>query len=549
MINYSSESYELVKQDIDNYIKNNGFYDNLLAEIPAATYNELLDILTQYITYNNYKYNMYRKEGYIKEAILESSIINLASMLGYRLNRYTAPRVKFKVVSDKTLFLKDGYIIGNFTYNNIDYSIVYFGEAKKYEYGDELDFYIAKYNEIEEVVQTDFILKELNPLNLKSIDNNSIHIYVNDILQKVSHNIEDYVIFRSAVDFSKDFYSTLLYITDKQNYFGLNISVNDTLKICWLETDGEIDSLNIQQLNIIDKNFVPLEISSYGTFGDDIEKVRFLAPLYFTTLRRMVTKEDHKYIIKSHELIKDCAVEKILTKPFEGYIYPIDSTENQNYTITINDKTYQFSSGSNDTEDDVIQEIYNNIKDDTDIYASVDSNGVYIKQVNLDLCEFNISVSSNLVLSEEQKFEKAPCCALNVYYIKYNVIDDPIILTTSEQKELSDFIKNYKMVGTTILLNPAKKEEYDLKIKVSLIDNKYSDIIYDEIKKIVETYELKLEQEFKYGEFLAKVANIKVIDGDKIKNIIDYVLPNQETFDLDAKVDTYYKFNLDVEII
>jgi len=544
-VNLQSISQQKIKEDLYNYLKSLSNWDIIQDNIDASTLDLLLNLIASFGTYETYKYRAWRNENYIQEAQLDSSIIRLARLLGYRLNRFTAPRVKVKLQTEKTLLLGDGEKFGSYG----DYDIFYFGPTKKYEAGDEFDLYIGKFNSFEEKVTSEYIVKELKPFFLKSIDNNAVHLYVNNIQKDISHNIEDYVIFRKPVDLSIDFTSLNLFVMDKQNYYGLDLLENDTLKYTWVETDGKLD-VKLQDLQL-DERVIPIEISTFGTNGDNIEKVRFLAPLYFSSLRRMVTKEDHEYIIKAHELIKDCAVEKIKSKPYISNLYPQDDKiTNQTYTITIQNNTYTVKSDESDTYESVLNKLYETLKNDSNIMIELKPEFIEIKQNNTDVCEFKIEVSDNLVNSVIQPFVKAPCCSLNCYYIKYNVIDEPIMLSGSEQLELSKYIKQYKLVGTQIILQPAKKEDYTIKLKISLVNPNYQSVVTDKIRKIINEYELVLNKPFYYGEMLSKIAQITILDeNNNIIQPIDYVLPNQDTFNLKAKPDTYYKFNLEIEYL
>jgi len=552
-IDLKNISQDKIKEDLRAYLTSSSNWENIETKLTASTVEQLLNLISSFAVYETYKYRANKNENYIDEAVLDSSVMRLARLLGYRYNRRTAPRIKVRYSSPNTITLTDGTVIGS--YNN--YDVIYFGPTKFYESGDIFDVYIGKFNEYTFDTNTHYLTYEILPELLHSVDNNAVHVYANNIPQSVSRNIEDFVIFQKVVDFSRDGDIANLFIRDMDNYFGIDVPENVTITVKWIETDGYEQNLVLKDIHLAPE-YIPLEISSVGTNGDDIEKVRFIAPLYFSTLRRMVTTEDHEYLIKSHELIKDCSAIKEADIPYKANITcDAPTSVGETYTVTLFGTDYTVQSEAGDDAYSITQKLYVELINASQ-YMAVEWNSnnnwimvtqVYFNTCAYNTCDFQLTSTPNINIDVTQTFQKAPCCTIISYYVKHNVVDDPIVLTSSEQSQLADFINQYKMVGTRIVLQPANRENYQLSIKVSLTDTAYQTQVQEAIESIVKSYELDVNRPFYYGEFLARASQSTVYDNGRYMQVIDYIIPNQTVFDLPAKVDTYYTFDLDIQFI
>jgi len=542
-----------LKEDLYSYLQSLSNWNEIQNNIPASTLDILLSLIASYGVYETYKYRAWRQENYIQDATLDLSVLRLAYMLGYRVNRYTAPKVKVVCNFDDTKTFYPGMIFGSVG----NYDLLYFGPIKKFEKGDKVDLYVGKYNEKNIIASTESRLETfIKPEELESVENYAINVYKNGEKQPISHAIEDYVIFQSIVDLSDGFTDAHLYIADKDNYYGIPFESGDNISIKWIETDGYLDfSLNDVETNDL---VYAIEISHYGTNGDDIEKIRFLAPVYFSALRRMVTKDDHEYVIKAHPYFKDVQIVKMEPVLFKASLQLYsDKIKNQTFEINIqvNDivETYTIETDENDTYQTALHKIFLKLGESDKIL-------VREKEYELDITQnktygnvgyFTIKVSDNLKLNIQKSFQRVPCCSLKCYYINSRTIDDNIILTDSEQDEVAEYIAKYKMLGTRIVLEPAIREKYLIDIKISTIQGfSDTDYIKTKVREILDSYALKLNKPFYYGEFLSRVAQISYTDEEgNVTSVIDYVLPNQDTFDLPVKEGVYYTFDLNLEFV
>ena len=104
------------------------------------------------------------------------------------------------------------------------------------------------------------------------------------------------------------------------------------------------------------------------------------------------------------------------------------------------------------------------------------------------------------------------CCTVNLYYVKYDTVDEPIELTYYEQRDVAEYLNKYKMISTRLVLIPAERQASFIYLDITLSNSKYRDEINYQINKLIDSYELTLSTEFIYSEFLAQVTQIQVGD-------------------------------------
>lgn len=282
-----------------------------------------------------------RGESYIDTANIDSSVYLLARTFGYNINRASAPILKFtyldtpgKVVPD-TLALENGTVIGQYN----DYDLIYFGDNKLIEKGDEIEFVIGHYFE---AVNQKFDFKEeedlvsifLKPQRLKSIDNKQIKLKIGTEDMSISKQLEDFNIYKKIADYSLDNVSTLLYVHDYNSLFGYHITPSSVYTLSYVETDGDIDNFSQANISITDDRFVFHSFVHAGYQGDTINKIKQYTNFYYTTLRRAVSDDDYQFLIQTFPMIKAC---KVYSKnPYQKYVFYIHNlTEQSNQKIML----------------------------------------------------------------------------------------------------------------------------------------------------------------------------------------------------------------------
>lgn len=561
IINNESISQEQILANIQEFVKTLPNYNDIKDNLDVSTLGVIYQLLAGTGTWALYNYNRLRTETYLTTAILEKSINNLSRQFGYNISRATAPRVQMIYSGAKTVVLSSGTKIGTYK----DYEVFYFGKSTFIEAGDKVTGVIGIHKTHSQIVQypaDGTISKDLLPEELTSIDNELISVFTRTKNYEVTKSVEDYIVFREIADFSISPTETKLYISDNQFNYGVSdLAEGDTLNINWVETDGYIPNLALSDVKGIDDNWSPVQVLTNGTNSEDKDKIKAMVPFYYSTMRRAVTDRDYTYIAKAHSLIRDAystterGIPGVWTLNVVGSVKP-----EQKYSVSLNGNiSYSVTA----TLDDTITSVLNRLKQAIEAgrWASVmiQDHSMTISNVNARV-DMSPVGSSNLFgeAVEVTKQEAPPCCTQSVFYVKHNQTRDGeiSILTDDEKLAYAKHIQTYKMAGVTILLSPAKRATYQIKLKISISNKELvaetgqpiNEFVRDEVLKILEkNYEFQLNKAFNYAEFIAQVTKIQTtINNSSVQPVIA-VNPNQVTFNVEPKEDTYIVF-LNTEI-
>lgn len=309
----SSSSFSDIKTDLEQFIASNATTYKVLDAYEGSAKTMIIDLLAGFASFLQYKYTVARDEAYLYSAKLKSSIYLLASQLGYRVNRNLAPSVEFKYRGSDPFTITSGFEIAKYAHQGEDFSVVYFGSAKRLNYGDLVDGYVGVFNVISgDFSGSDFAktVKVECPLTRRdtTVDNTKVRLFINNQEEEVSHVLEDFVILNKVIDFTSVHDTSELWIHNSEKNYGRPVVPTDEFRIEYLECFGYLSSLNsdlTSNLDIINNQFKLERISSFGFDQDSIDKVRTIAPLYSTTLRRMVTHIDHDVLTRSYPGILD----------------------------------------------------------------------------------------------------------------------------------------------------------------------------------------------------------------------------------------------------
>lgn len=621
IIKSDSVSIAQIRTDLESFKSSLPYYEELKRNTPAATLTLIDDLMSEFGAYMNFKWQMERKETYLSTAVRESSILSIASMLGYNTNRPTCPIITFQYNSIPTKSLKHGDEIGKLEDGT---PIIYFGNSMFIEKGDLINMCVGNFNSIEPQTLSSFSTENYNykhilvPTLAKAIDNNNIKIYVSnkeinqtrdpetyvvgplpktniirvadepnmlsiplakvgmivyreDINKYYTLQTKNYTDITAWVEFldsgsinvskyagavlnhSIDSTSAILYLTNREYYQGANIGMSDSIEITWIETNGYKYLTQNTKVAMNDgfDGLSLISIQSMGTNGDSLDKIKQLAPLYYTSLRRAVTSLDYKFIFESNEYMASVEIEKDMGVAEQGIISIPDTLVSGDtisvklgevytitYTITDSDTFIKVS-----PEIITVQEKLSYLIGITGLaVVSVVDNNINIT-INSDARIEYVEIT-NGTYSVIVNGVKPACCTVNVYYIKHNTTDIPILLSDYEQQQIANFMAQYKMVGITMRLIPAVKREYEVKIQVKLTNPSVQTATYEAIRNLLDQYELILGTGFSYGEFLARASQIKIDpdgNGSEITPIV-YILPDQVPFNVSGEKDSYLKF-------
>ena len=545
IINNDSVSFDQIKTNIEEYLKSLSNWDDIKDNLPASNMTIISELIAGFASYISYKQKMLRDETYLSTAKLPSSIYNIAKTFGYYISRYTVPSISVKYIGAPTKTMKSGDVVG--TYG--DYDLVYFGENKLIEKLDIIDVFIGRYVENEHIVSfiDDSYSIDISPIYLEAIDDNRMQLFINDVQQEISKDIEDYVVLRKAVDYSYDTSTTKLFISDRVNTYGIVLDDGDVVKLKTLETDGNIEDFDISITSLINE-FLPVEMNHNGSNGDDLDKIKRLSPLFYSTLRRMVTEKDHKYITEANPMIKSASAERDLGTPYEINLAIQAPYTDATFQIIISGTVYEVITDSTYTKQMIIDEFIEKSSGNLLTFTSTDGETVTITSVDSRYDTVNITQSNNITQTVINENVIPACCTVNIFYIKHDTIDEPSFMTMYEQREMANYFNNYKMAGLRIIMIPATVQYLSFKIKIQLTDPYYIDMVRKEIKNILSGYELVLDKSFNYGTIMVQVSKISFFENGSFIQPVLSVIPNQIVYNIAPSKYNYMKFN-EVEVL
>ena len=545
IISNDSISFEQIKANIEDYLKSLNNWEDIKDNLPASNMTIINELIAGFASYVSYKQKMFRDETYLTTAKLPSSIYNIAKTFGYYISRYTIPSVKIKYIGVPTKTMKAGDILGK--YGN--YDIIYFGKNIIIEKLDVIDVFIGIYSETEYTAsfKDDSYSIDINPTYLTAIDDNRMQLFVNDIEQEISKDIEDYVVLQKAVDYSYDTSSTKLFISDRANTYGIVLEDGDMVKLKCLETDGNIENFVIDDISL-NNEFLPVELNHYGSNGDDLDKIKRLSPLFYSTLRRMVTEKDHKYIAEANPMIKSASAERDLGTAYKISLDIQAPYINTTFQIIIAGTVYEVITDATYTKQMINNAFILKASGNLLTFTTNENELLTITSVDSRYDTVNVTQSANIIQTVVDANVIPACCTVNIFYIKHDTIDEPSFMTMYEQREMANYLNNYKMAGLRIIMIPATVQYLSFKIKIKLTDPFYIDAVRKEILKVLSKYELVLDTPFDYGTMMVEVSKISFFENGSFVQPILSVIPNQTVFNVAPSKYNYMKFN-EVEVL
>lgn len=530
-------SSDALEADINTYINSLQEAHLIQDTFSSSTRTLLTKILAGYGSFILFKYNSLREETYLSTAKLESSVYSQASALGYNINRMTAPRLTLKYLSVPTILVSFGDILGYYG----DYDIICI-EDKLIEKGDEVVCAIGKFNvdTLDVQLVDDSLYAILSPDGLKAIDNQQIQLFLNNNKVELGKDIEELIINHNPVDFSTSIYNSKLILTTS-GYIGKHKVVpTDNIVIKYIETDGFLTSFDYVEANAT-QDYTVVDIINYGTNGDSLAKIKRLAPLLFSSMRRGVTESDYKYLIEYHPYINNAEVESDKGIPGSYTLSFPTYNINTDYVFNINDYVITLQSGTK-TISQFLDYVVLSFSHNTFMTFEKVNNTI---KVTVKSARYgSIEVSDNITKTTIINNIPPKCCTAKVYYINYNrnfiVGDSSNELSSYEKLELSQYIRTIKLVGLNVLLIPATAISTPITINISYNNNVLSDTIKSEIelelrKLLRDKYEKILNSYIDYTEVQADITQYLYNGNYPIKAI--QVVPFDKLL---ARKDTVY---------
>ncbi len=316
IIKNSSISPTQIKKDFNDYIKTLTDSQKWIEFYKSSNNQLLLDTIAGFGTFLSYKYITNRDETYLRTAKSKESVKNIAISKGYKLNRIQTPELNITYTGEEPITVSKLVPIGYF---NSDITIVP-SETATVSKGNTFTAVFGEWVTVEETVGdvSGIVSYTINDV----VDNTHIKLYVNNESIPLSDDLEDLLVKNEATQFTN--YDTSVEITLRVKGAGVTfesrvidpraLEPSDTVRIEYLKnltddrlTQSEINSIKFQP------NYEPASgdyIRSYGFGEDDIEVIRYYASLFYSTLKRAVSKSDHDIIASTYAGIKSAVFQK-----------------------------------------------------------------------------------------------------------------------------------------------------------------------------------------------------------------------------------------------
>nr|DAP65165.1 MAG TPA: baseplate wedge protein [Caudoviricetes sp.] len=295
-----SITFPEVKKFLKNYVESKPEYESKWKDFfESGAGTNLIDIAaatTAFLGFNSY---MARKDSMLDYSALPSTVMTIASTLGYVYNRKAAPRIKVKFNSARNVAWDRFTPIGTIKGRN-----VCLAENSMIKYGSNtFELVVGDWVKVEKTV---YETKDYYSFPVDGVvDNRFYDLYINDEhvnlttvqeeLNKTnvlirSHKEGVYLIFGNGSQGRKIELASQIrfeYIVPADKFLDLNFNVDD-LK---LNIDAEIT-----ESKIIDQ----------GSNPDSTDKMVALAPGYYGTQRNLISYSDYEYIGASYEGLVSC---------------------------------------------------------------------------------------------------------------------------------------------------------------------------------------------------------------------------------------------------
>ena len=325
-LNVSELDFKSIKNNLKDFLKGQSEFTDY--NFDGSTINALLDVLAYTTHYNAFNANMAVNECFLDTAQLRSSVVSHAKLLGYtpRSCYSSTATIDIEISNPANVLNDDG------TYKSIimdqgtrfksvvnDSNIVFSTNKTttatstngQYTFKD-IQILQGEYKTIKYVYDEESPEKYIIPH--KNVDTSSLNIQV--IPQQTSASIITYTLASNLVNLDSE--SNTYWVQENKDgdyeitfgdgYIGSKITNGNIIEIKYI-TRGDNDIVNgakiFSVLDSIDGYIASVGITtvspaSGGSEREDIESIRFNAPLNYITQNRAVTPDDYKSIIQAN---------------------------------------------------------------------------------------------------------------------------------------------------------------------------------------------------------------------------------------------------------
>jgi hypothetical protein len=324
-LNVTELDFDTIKQNLKNFLRQQSEFTDY--DFDGSGLSVLLDILAYNTHYQSYYLNMVANEAFLDSALLRDSVVSHAKTLGYTpySKKSSVAKINFIVQTENNqpgrLTLPKGY---RFLSNQIDgkvYNFLVLNDTTVTKSGTN---YVFENLNINEGQLTSYRFVQDNQTNPKqiftlpeeNIDTQTLYVTVSPSLSNT--DIEVYELARDVTETVSE--SKVYFLQESRSgkyeiYFGNNVigkSIPDggVVTVNYLVTNGQdankannfvatqglIDTTNTSLTNFVIQS---VEYANGGSDRENIDKIKYGAPLQFASQNRLITYKDYEVFIRN----------------------------------------------------------------------------------------------------------------------------------------------------------------------------------------------------------------------------------------------------------
>jgi hypothetical protein len=312
--------FDQIKQNIKNYYKNHPNQTYADWDFEGSGLDLMLDVLAYNTHYNAITAHSAVNETFLDTAQLRSNVVSRAKLLSYIPHSRLAPKAVVSLVFPSTVSTNESYTldIGKKFRTVIDGISFYFVTRNTYsaqlENGvftfPEVEIYEGLIKQSQHLIDSSLDREQKIVVSDRTIDTSNMTVRVYDSVG--STNFRTFTRWESFTDIDGEsliFFLTENYDGDYEIRFGNNVfgkkpDPQNLIVIEYLSTKGAAAN-GATSFVYADGAPAPISLSLVskafnGSDVEDINSIRFNAPLSFTTQNRAVTAQDYRNIINAN---------------------------------------------------------------------------------------------------------------------------------------------------------------------------------------------------------------------------------------------------------
>lgn len=298
IIDPKSISFDSIKTELINYVQSlpdaskwKDFYESGA----GTTQIELLAGLGTFLGFHSLGA---RRESYLDSCKLYTSAINICNIIGYPVQRVSAPRLKINFYLPLNTFWDR--TVPCFYYKGRSVSLLH---SQTIVGGtNELEFVVGDWKTSTFTSTTNEKFANILILDTgidSGLFDDTLELFVSGAPKTLIAYADEFLPDNVLI---KTYYGGVLLVFG-DGYIGYQLRVNDTVEFNYVNTSGPLGAtgINVAELTKnLECTINSVQIINPGYVQDSIPKMAAVAPGYLTSKRRMVTGPDHVYIFMNY---------------------------------------------------------------------------------------------------------------------------------------------------------------------------------------------------------------------------------------------------------